>query len=81
MGECITVNFENRLTQQGTVGGPGVIEETAQENTRLSMHIHIVGFDVLGSDGVVTGYDYMQGTKGPQDNPPDENNAVTEYKL
>ena len=78
MGECVTVNFENRLTQQGPVGGPAVNEETAQENTRLSMHVHIVGFDVLGSDGVVTGYDYMQGAIGPLDNPPDENNAVTE---
>ena len=72
MGECITTTFENRLTEQG----PGFDESTGQLNTRLSMHVHFVGFDVLGSDGVVVGYDYMQGAKAPvvSDNP-DENNV------
>jgi hypothetical protein len=73
MGECITTTFQNNLTIPGPVGGPDVEED--QLNTRLSMHIHFVGYDVLGSDGVVVGYDYMQGAKAPiVSNNPDEEN-------
>jgi hypothetical protein len=75
MGDCITMTLENKLTKEG----PGFDETTGQTNTRISMHTHFVGFDVLGSDGVVVGYDYMQGVKAPvvADNP-DEENALGE---
>jgi hypothetical protein len=75
MGECVTTTFQNNLTIPGPVGGPAVGQEPEQVNTRLSMHVHFVGFDVLGSDGVVVGYDYMQGAKAPAvANNPDEEN-------
>ncbi|MFB5600512.1 MAG: hypothetical protein ACE5SW_09830 [Nitrososphaeraceae archaeon] len=57
LGECVTTTFKNMLTPE-----PGF-----DESTTLSNHIHFVGFDVLGSDGVDVGYDYFQGSRN-QDN-------------
>ena len=61
MGECITITFQNQLD-------PPETRAFFKDSTTLSMHTHFVGFDVLGSDGVVVGYDYMQGNKAPQKN-------------
>ena len=53
VGDCINVKFTNNLTRGGhDAGAEG-----------LSMHIHFVAFDVLGSDGTAVGYNYDQGTQ------------------
>lgn len=49
-GDCVEVTLENHLFQ-------------AAEPNALSMHIHYVGFDPLGSDGTAVGWNYNQGTE------------------
>ncbi|MDR4510595.1 MAG: hypothetical protein MRJ93_02685 [Nitrososphaeraceae archaeon] len=55
LGECVTTTFINMLDPE-----PGF-----NQSTTLSNHIHFVGFDVLGSDGVDVGYDYFQASRAP----------------
>ena len=73
MGECIQITFQNLLDPPENENFP-----VFEESTTLSMHTHFVGFDVLGSDGVVTGYDYMQGNKAPIKAPDPEDNIPGE---
>ncbi|WP_223587754.1 multicopper oxidase domain-containing protein [Neobacillus bataviensis] len=47
-GDCVEVTLENHLYK-------------AKEPNRLSIHIHFVGFDPLGSDGTAVGWNYNQG--------------------
>ncbi len=49
-GDCVEVTLENHLFN-------------AVEPNALSMHIHYVGFDPLGSDGTAVGWNYNQGTE------------------
>lgn len=49
-GDCVEVTLENHLFN-------------AKEPNALSMHIHFVGFDPLGSDGTAVGWNYNQGVK------------------
>ncbi|SMQ76554.1 Putative copper export protein [Bacillus sp. OV166] len=49
-GDCVEVTLENHLFN-------------ADEPNALSMHIHYVGFDPLGSDGTAVGWNYNQGTE------------------
>nr|WP_263327488.1 multicopper oxidase domain-containing protein [Neobacillus sp. Marseille-Q6967] len=49
-GDCVEVTLENHLFN-------------APEPNSLSMHIHYVAYDPLGSDGTAVGWNYNQGTK------------------
>ncbi|WP_144549829.1 multicopper oxidase domain-containing protein [Bacillus sp. X1(2014)] len=49
-GDCVEVTLENHLIN-------------ATEPNALSMHIHYVGFDPLGSDGTAVGWNYNQSTE------------------
>lgn len=50
VGECVTINLTNQLPED-------------VEPNRISMHIHFVGFDTLGSDGLTLGYNYDEGVE------------------
>jgi hypothetical protein len=54
VGDCIETTFKNELSKEV----PLPVQNPEEEPTDLSMHIHFVAFDLLGSDGVSTGYNY-----------------------
>lgn len=49
-GDCVEVTLENHLYD-------------AKEPNLLSIHIHYVAYDPLGSDGAAVGWNYKQGTR------------------
>jgi manganese oxidase len=49
-GDCVEVTLENHLFG-------------AEKPNALSIHIHFVAYDPLGSDGTAVGWNYNQGTK------------------
>jgi manganese oxidase len=49
-GDCVEVSLENHLFN-------------AKEPNALSIHIHFVAYDPLGSDGTTVGWNYNQGTE------------------
>lgn len=65
LGECVTVTLKNNLTDDLKHNRDNNADGIP-DGLPISMHIHFVAFDVLGSDGTVVGYDYDEGTY-PQD--------------
>lgn len=55
VGQCVEINFTNQLPPE-------------QEPNEVSMHVHFVGYDALGSDGVTLGYNYDEGAEPVGDN-------------
>ena len=49
-GDCVEVTLENHLFN-------------VEEPNALSIHIHYVAYDPLGSDGTAVGWNYNQGTR------------------
>jgi FtsP/CotA-like multicopper oxidase with cupredoxin domain len=56
LGDCIEVTFKNEIPEGFKLPTKDQPEE---EVTSMSMHIHFVAFDLQGSDGVATGYNYQ----------------------
>lgn len=50
VGDCITINLRNELPPDA-------------EPNEMSIHVHFVGFDVLGSDGLALGWNYDSGAE------------------
>lgn len=56
-GECIEIKFTNKLPEQL---GPNAFQ-VLTETVFASMHVHLVKFDPLSSDGANTGWNYFTG--------------------
>lgn len=61
LGECVTVTLTNNLIDDLEHNRDNT-NDGIPDGLPISMHIHFVSFDVLGSDGTVVGYNYDEGT-------------------
>lgn len=58
-GECVNVNFTNKLPR--TLGGNAF--QPVFVTNAAAIHIHLVKFDVLSSDGATNGWNYDQSSQ------------------
>lgn len=56
-GECIEIMFTNKLPE--TIGDNAF--QSLHITNMVAMHVHLLKFDVLGSDGASNGWNYMTG--------------------
>lgn len=57
VGDCVEYHLTNELPEQYG----GTVFDRAQQTNEVSIHQHLVQFDVLSSDGAANGWNYDQG--------------------
>jgi hypothetical protein len=67
VGDCVEYHLTNALPEQFG----GTVFDRAQETNEVSIHQHMVEFDVLSSDGAANGWNYDQGADAEEVEGPD----------
>lgn len=71
VGDCVVYNLRNDLP----INFGGTVFDRLQETNEVSIHQHLVQFDVLTSDGAANGWNYDQGADAAEVAGPD--NTIT----